>query len=38
MSIEATQKALLFLLMAAASYPLPIDQVEWTDPKYGHQN
>ena len=31
-------QAFIFLLLTAGSYPLPLDQVEWTHPKYNHQN
>ncbi len=38
MDAQKLKEKLVFLLMFASSYPLPIDQVEWTDPKFYHQN
>ena len=38
MDRDATERAIVFLLLAGGAYELPIDRVEWTDPKYYHQN
>lgn len=37
--VSKIRERVLFLLLLAASFDLyVIDQVEWTDPKYNHQN
>ncbi|MBA7685923.1 hypothetical protein ES703_94354 [subsurface metagenome] len=33
-----THEALVTFMLLIDSIPLQIDQVEWTDPKYYHQN